>query len=168
MCLDQDTENVDVILMNLSEKFGKAILDTGTSKTCAGKYFINHTLDLIPEEEKQKVSRRKENRVFRFGDSKRYPSKEEVTIPIKRGNLESKLHVSILDVDIPLLMSKDDMKKLKLMIDCEKECVHTGWTDETFDLERDEKTNLWQLTLFDVALDPNKHEILMMENMTIE
>ena len=84
MCLEQDNEKVDIILMNLSEKFGKATLATGTSKTCAGRYFMSHTLDLIPEEEKHKIKRKKENRVFRFGDSKRYPSKEEITIPIKR------------------------------------------------------------------------------------
>ena len=91
-----------------------------------------------------------------------------IPIKIKRGKLESKLHVSILDADIPLLLSKDDMAKLKLTINCEKETVHTGWTDETFDLERDERNNLWQLPLIDIALDPKKHDILMMEEMTIE
>ena len=168
MCLEQDNENVDIVFMNLNQKFGKATLDTGTTKTCSRKYFINHTIELIPKEERHKIIRRKDNRVFRFGDSKRYPSREEVTIPIKRGKLESKLYVSIVDADLPLLMSKDDMAKLKLTINCEKETVQTGWTGEVFELEKDEKNNLWQLPLFEVSLDPKKHDVLMMEDMTIE
>ena len=47
-----------------------------------------------------------EERFFRFGNSVRYPSKKEVALPIKLGQLETQLFVSVVDASIPLLIEE--------------------------------------------------------------
>ena len=153
--------------MNLSENFDKLTLDCGASKTVAGDYWMNSFLQLLPDEERRKIRRKREDRIFRFGNKVRYPSKEEITIPIKIGKLKSFLHVSVVSANIPLLLGRPDMKKLKFTVNFEKDTVYTAITGETFHLEKT-KTNLLTLPFIDISLDKDTHDILVMENNTRE
>ena len=82
------------------------ILDTGATKTVSAEFWMKHFLDLLLSSVKKKVQRRKENRIFRFGNSVRYPSREELIVPIKVGTLDTVLYVSVVSANIPLLLGK--------------------------------------------------------------
>ena len=62
----------------MSKNLNRVVLDTGTTKTVRGRDIIEHHVELLPKHLKDKVSRRKENRVFRFGDKTKCQSNEEV------------------------------------------------------------------------------------------
>ena len=62
---------------------------------------------------KRKITTERENR---FCNSVRYPSRKEVSIPQKLGQLKSTLHISVVDANIPLLLGRPDLKKLGLVI----------------------------------------------------
>ena len=106
-----------------------------------------------------------EDRFFRFGNSVRYPSKEEVKIPIKLGKLETELHVSIVKASIPLLIGKPDLKRLGFIINFEDETVFITKTFETFALETTLKGHLALPIKEEETLDD---EIFLMEECNEE
>ena len=65
----------------------------------------------------------------------RYPSKREVTLPIRLGKIEEKIHVSIVDASIPLLLGKPELKRFGFVIDFEEETVFISKTHEIIPLE---------------------------------
>ena len=84
-------------------------LDKGASKTVVGDYWMKNFLDIMPDEEKQKIKIKKEDGIFRFGNKVRYPSKHEISIPIKLGQLRSFIHVSVVSANIPLLLGTSQL-----------------------------------------------------------
>ena len=118
-----------------NENLDKMIVDSGTTKTVAGSDWMKKYLESIPTEEQKSIEKHSEERFFRFGNSVRYPSKREVIIPVKLGKLEEKLHVSVVEASIPLLLGKPDLKRFGFVIDFEDETVFITRTHELFPLE---------------------------------
>ena len=118
------------------------IVDSGTTKTVAGELWMQKYLESLPEEERKEIKQEPENRFFRFGNSVRYPSKQEVKIPLKLGKLETFLHVSIVNASIPLLIGKPDLKRFGFVINFEDETVFITSTFEVFALETTIKGHL--------------------------
>ena len=54
---------------------------------------------------------RKDTEKFKFGPSNVFTSTEKIKIPIKLGNLETEIEVSLLNCDIPLLISSNQLEK---------------------------------------------------------
>ena len=125
-----DTQNENV--QDIHENIDKMIIDCGTTKTVARKYCMENFLKTTEEERKKKIKYGTEKRFFRFGNSVRYPSKQEISIPIKLGQLESFLHVSVVDANIPLLLGRPDLKKLCLIINFENDTVFTSTLGNIF------------------------------------
>ena len=144
-----------------SENLDKMIIDCGTTKTVAGKKWMMNHLSSLPEEERRNIQEREEDRYFRFGNSIRYPSKREVTIPIKLGKLDSHLNVSVVDASIPLLLGKPDLKRLGFVINFEDDTVYTTKTHELFPLETTFKGHLALSLVEENCLDD---EIFMMSD----
>ena len=65
------------------ENFARMIVDNGTTRTVSGAKWMDNFLQNMSPDERKKVEKHSENRFFRFGNSMRYPSNMEVTIPIK-------------------------------------------------------------------------------------
>ena len=128
-------ETGDEAQIETKENHGKMIVDSGTTKTVAGVKWMNEYLESLSPEEQEKIEKHSEERFFRFGNSVRYPSKQAVEIPIKLGSLEAKLHVSLVDASIPLLLGKPDLKQFGFIINFEEETVFTTRTHEIFPLE---------------------------------
>ena len=121
----EDVEmNVHIALLStnprgtlLRETHGKMILDSGCSKTVAGKSWleeINHTMS---QADRESIVEKKSNSIFRFGDGVENSSLKVVTIPIYIGKLRILLDVEIVDKEIPLLLSRAAMKRLGMTID---------------------------------------------------
>ena len=81
---------------HLEEERNMMILDSGTTKTVAGTKWVADYLQTKDQEELKSISRTKDHRLFRFGNSVRYPSTEEITIPLKLGRLETFIKVSVV------------------------------------------------------------------------
>ena len=124
------------------ENIERMIVDSGTTKTVAGTKWMETYLESLPEEERISIAEESEDRFFRFGNSVRYPSKREITIPLKLGKLESRIPVYVVDASIPLLIGKPDLKRLGFIINFEDETVFTTRTFETFPLETTLKGHL--------------------------
>ena len=94
-------EHVNLVLKeeeetHLEEERNMMILDSGTTKTVAGSKWMTDYLQTRDQEELKSISRTTDYRFFRFVNSVRYPSTEEITIPIKLGRLDTFIKVSIV------------------------------------------------------------------------
>ena len=101
----------------------KAILDSGCTSTVCGEAWLQNMIDSLSEPDKQRVIENKSNKVFRFGDSKMITSSKKVKIPIWIGNEKVILNTEVIDYNIPLLLSKESMKKAKVTIDFHNDSV---------------------------------------------
>ena len=80
-------------------------------------------METLKEEDKAKVMYSPSKRFFRFGDSRLYESQGSVRIP---ANIEGKkffINADIVNAEIPLLLSKDAMKKANVIINLKNDEV---------------------------------------------
>ena len=56
------------------------------------------------------------SRYFKFGDGEKYQSHICINFPGKLGNKNIRIEADIVDADIPLLFSKDSMKKAGMSV----------------------------------------------------
>ena len=73
---------------------------------------------MLPEKMKEEIILKgPTGRRFRFGDSKKLMSLGLCTVPARIADKDCTLTFDIIDSDIPLLLSKEAMKKAKVLID---------------------------------------------------
>ena len=101
----------------------KAILDSGCTSTVCGEIWLQNMIDSLPDCDKKKVIENKSNKIFRFGDSKIINSTKKVKIPIWIANEKVTLNTEVINYNIPLLLSKESMKKAKVTIDFHNDSV---------------------------------------------
>ena len=135
-------DNYERTLFNLSKSLKRLIIDSAATKSVSGAKWFNDFLLLLPNEMKENLQWRRENQYFRFGNGVRYPSKEEVVLPITLGRLKTVLYVSIVDANIPLLLGAPDLKRLGITVNFEKDKAYISRTKEYFDIVRDENNHL--------------------------
>ena len=124
------------MFLTLDKEFGKAIIDSGCTKGCAGKLAFENLKECMSEEMKKNMVTRKDKRSFRFGNGVRYPSLYEVDIPFKLGKLETVLKVSIINANVPLLIALPDLEDLEIKIYFHKKTMKSKRTGEVFQLEK--------------------------------
>ena len=90
----------------LGETLGSAVLDSGASSTICGTKWYKCFLETLTDAQKKKIVKIKGVRTFKFSDGNKLNSLYKVILPCFIGNIE----VSII-TDIPLLLSKDTMKR---------------------------------------------------------
>ena len=122
---DQDTDENNITLYEKSERMqqfvgetlGCAVVDSGCSKTVAGKEWVDCYLDLLNVDDKQKVTQRKSTEFFTFGKGSRTPSNGKIMLPAVIGNKDVIIETDVIDADIPMLLSKEALKKAKAILD---------------------------------------------------
>ena len=87
------------------EALGKGVLDSGCTKTVAGKDWMSEFIDTLSIKDKNYVSEKRYNSSFRFGDGIKCEGLNEVTIPVIIGGKRWMLAVSVVENAIPLLIS---------------------------------------------------------------
>ena len=120
------TKDIDIGAMNsfVNEAFNQAVLDSGCSKTVCGKEWYNNFVQTHPFMNHNEIQENKESSsVFRFGDGKAVKSNMSVTLPVRIGQKKVKLETEVVDADIPLLLSKEAMKKSDTTIDFANDTV---------------------------------------------
>ena len=128
-----DTYNITLYQSNLNsencfkrftgESFGAAVLDSGASKTVCGKTWIKCYTDSLNEKEKGLIKSYDSENIFKFGDGRKVKSLQKVIIPAKIGTEKVMIETDVVNEEIPLLLSKDTMKKADTEIDFKNDSV---------------------------------------------
>ena len=93
------------------ESLGAAIIDTACTKTVCGEKWLNNYVEKMDKSLEGNYTTSKSNRKFRFGDGNVVLSDRKVTIPAKIGSKICKIETEVVKADIPLLLSKDSLKR---------------------------------------------------------
>ena len=99
------------------ESLYSAVLDSGCSSTVAGKHWMSCYLESLSEDIMKLVKRKPGHKVFKFGGNEIKKSIEVVEIPCILAGKWIRLSVDVVDSNIPLLLSKESMKCLKVKLD---------------------------------------------------
>ena len=95
----------------LGESLGSAVLDCGASSTVCGKEWYKCFLETLTDAQKKKIVKIKGVRTFKFGDGNKLNSLNKVILPRVIADIEVSIITDVVDSDIPLLLSKDAMKR---------------------------------------------------------
>ena len=102
----------------LKETLNCAVLDCGCVKSVCGSKWFEIYGQTLSDNEQKSVSEENSYNCFRFGvGGPIYNSKRKVKFPAKIGNKDIFIEADVIDCDIPLLLSKESMKKAQTVID---------------------------------------------------
>ena len=99
------------------------ILDTGCSTTVSGQQWLDDYLSNLCDEELAMVREEKSSCTFTFGDGETYRSTRRVIFPCWIGGVRSELSTDVVECNLPLLISKQSMKKGKMVLDFGEDSV---------------------------------------------
>ena len=119
-----------------------AILDSGCTKTVAGKVWMDEFVATLSQEDRNLVSEVKSKAMFRFGDGKEALAEKTMTIPVFIGNSKYMIESEIVDNEIPLLLSRNSMKTANMILNLKDDTARIG--NKVIDLAC---TNTWHYCL---------------------
>lgn len=118
----EDEEESLIHLMG--ESTNKALLDTGASSTVCGKKWLTIFEESLTPEERQEIEVMECSKTFRFGDGDEVVARTQKKLPVTICGQDSFLAVYVVDNDIPLLLSRESMKRMRMKIDSEHDKVY--------------------------------------------
>ena len=102
----------------LKETLNHAVLDCGCVKSVCGRKWLEIYLDSLSKKDASTVQQMSSNAKFRFGASgPLYSSTKRMKFPGYLGKIRVMLEADVIESDIPLLLSKESMKKAATQID---------------------------------------------------
>ena len=107
----------------MRETINHGLLDCGAAKTVAGSLWYTIYLDSLSTSDREKVSRTPSSSKFKFGDGETIESLYSTTIPCVLGKKELLLTTEIVEENIPLLLSSETMKRLKINLNFEHDQI---------------------------------------------
>ena len=93
----------------LGEMLGSAVLDSGASK------WYKCFLETLTDAQKKKIVKIKGVRTFKFGNGNKLNSLYKVILPCVIADIEVSIITDVVNSDIPLLLSKDAMKRASIL-----------------------------------------------------
>ena len=121
------TTNEEELNRFTKESLNSAALDTGCTSNVSGKKWMAFYLKDLPEELKKEVDGPfPSNRSFVFGNNGIKIAKERYVIPADIAGKMIKIVVDVVDSDIPLLLSKREMKKWNMVLDMGKDKAYVN------------------------------------------
>ena len=132
--IEEDLSVLNVVLMSQQkrkngrdffwgETLGSAVLDSGASSTVCGTKWYKCFLETLTDAQKKKIVKIKGVRTFKFGDGNKLNSLYKVILPCVIADIEVSIITDVVNSDIPLLLSKDAMKKAGTCLDFEEDTV---------------------------------------------
>ena len=118
---DQEDECNLVMFTNetqifMTEAFGTAILDTVCTRTVYGAKWLFDYVETLNEEEKDNIVEQRSERIFRFGDGSKVKALKNVVIPAVIGDKQCTISTDVVDLELPLLLSKESLKKANAIL----------------------------------------------------
>ena len=112
------SEKLDEMSKFTAEALNKAALDTACTASITGEKWLNVYLEALPKEMKEKVrGPYPSQKYFLFGNQGKLKSIAKYILPTRLGGEANEIEVDIIASDIPLLLSKGEMKNLGIMLD---------------------------------------------------
>ena len=103
------------------EALGKGLLDSGCSRTVAGRIWYDEYLSTLSAGDRMNVKETESKSVFRFGDGVETKSLLCASVPVLIGRHKFVLDMEIVPNEIPLLISKSAMKQMGMKLDFAKD-----------------------------------------------
>ena len=107
----------------VAETFNMALLDSGCTKTVCGEAWLQHYVQSLSYNEYKQLETLESTNIFKFGDNKVIKSLKRVKIPVIIAGTSATITTDVVQYDIPLLLSKEAMKKARTQIDFEEDKV---------------------------------------------
>ena len=111
--LSEPKEQVEL----LGESFGKGVIDSGCGKTVCGQTWLDDYISSLNRSDAFSITTSKVSCNFRFGDGEVFSSNTMYTIPIQVGSVEATLDTHVVQSEIPLLLSRESLKRAGAEID---------------------------------------------------
>lgn len=86
-------------------------MDSGCTRTVCGDLWLNAYLDSLSSHERKTVHTEKSLCNFRFGDGITHQSTRAIYLPVHIGTMSATLIVQVVSCNVPLLMSRQSLKK---------------------------------------------------------
>lgn len=118
----EDEEESLVHLMG--ESTNMALLDTGASSTVCGTKWLTVFEESLTPEERREIVVTPCDKTFRFGDGDAVIARIKKNLPVTICGQKATLSVFVVDNDVPLLLSRESMKMMKMKIDNEVDKVY--------------------------------------------
>ena len=107
----------------MRETVNHGLLDCGAAKTVAGSMWYDIYLQSLSDTDRQRVTTMQSSSKFKFGDGETVESKYSAMIPCTLGKKAILIAVEVVESDIPLLLSSETMKRLKINLNFEFDTV---------------------------------------------
>ena len=113
----------------LFETFGSAVIDSGAKTNVAGKVWIDKYIKTLSQADFENISEEKVVNKFKFGDGKEVLSDVKITLPVIIGGVKQFLSTSVINSNLPLLLSFESLNRNKAIIDFGKLTMKIGDTE---------------------------------------
>lgn len=116
-------QNVSTMEQFTKDNFGLAVLDSGCNTTVCGAQWLDVYLNSLSKSDLGKVTREKSEMQFKFGDNS--PSKSDILCKFPGEVCGKKVCIAaqVVSDQIPLLISKQTMKKASMILDFKNDTV---------------------------------------------
>ena len=119
----QPTANKDVENVFLSETLNFAVVDSGCSRTVCGETWMQCCLDSLSESDSKIVENSTSHTWFKFGDGSKVQSLKKIKFPAYVGQRKVFIVTDVIPNEIPLLLSKESMKKAGGKLDFKQDTI---------------------------------------------
>ena len=113
----------------IKESFGMAVLDSGCTKSVTGQMWLDEYLQTSSEQDRLQVSERSNDATFRFGDGVEVTSSKLVKFPAVIGSQKFFIEADVVTNELPLLLSRQSLKRAEMIIDFSNDTVNVGGKD---------------------------------------
>ena len=100
----------------IGETIGMAVIDSGCSKTVTGKEWLDLFKETLSENEVNNLAVQPSHQLFKFGEGNSIQSEGKVKLPAIIGSRNVTIETEIIQANIPMLLSKEAMKKAETII----------------------------------------------------
>ena len=97
--------------------FGYAVIDSGAKSNLTGKIWVDSFIESLSEEELKEVSEERYVAKYRFGDGEEVLSDVKIKLPVVIGGVKQSLTTSIVNKELPLLLSFESLNRNRAIID---------------------------------------------------
>ena len=124
--IENEIYETEKVTESVSEAFNHALLDSGCTSTVCGTDWIDCYIDSLSDRLKRKVKSSEANNSFKFGAGGVMKSIKRLTIPCFIAGEETTLTTDVIEKDLPLLLSKADMKKRKMCLNLGNDTLYVN------------------------------------------
>ena len=107
----------------IGECFSCGLLDSGCPETVCGRAWLKCFKDSLSENERNLIKESKSENTFRFGKGDVVKSLKRVIIPANLGGRNVYITTDVVETDIPLLISRELMKKAEAVLDFNRDTI---------------------------------------------